>query len=86
MSIHNPNHLRSTLSLHAPLTEHPSGVETESLTLLSMVGTLHANLPQIEQAIAGDATGRVDIGVEITQRERARRCKHRLASVQARIA
>ncbi len=28
---------------------HPSGVETESLTLLSMIGTLHANLPQIEQ-------------------------------------
>jgi hypothetical protein len=27
----------------------PSGVETESLTLLSMIGTLHANLPQIEQ-------------------------------------
>jgi hypothetical protein len=28
---------------------HPSGVEVESLTLLSIVGTLHANLPQIEQ-------------------------------------
>lgn len=28
---------------------HPSGVEAESLTLLSIVGTLHANLPQIEQ-------------------------------------
>jgi hypothetical protein len=28
---------------------HPSGVEVESLTLLSMIGTLHANLPQIEQ-------------------------------------
>jgi hypothetical protein len=29
--------------------QHPSGVEVESLTLLSIVGTLHANLPQIEQ-------------------------------------
>jgi len=28
---------------------HPSGVEVESLTLLSIIGTLHANLPQIEQ-------------------------------------
>ncbi len=28
---------------------HPSGVEAEALTLLSMVGTLHANLSQIEQ-------------------------------------
>jgi len=28
---------------------HPSGVEVESLTLLSILGTLHANLPQIEQ-------------------------------------
>lgn len=28
---------------------HPSGVEVESMTLLSIIGTLHANLPQIEQ-------------------------------------
>jgi hypothetical protein len=31
------------------VNDHPSGVEVESLTLLSMIGTLHANLPQIEQ-------------------------------------
>lgn len=31
------------------VNSHPSGVEVESLTLLSMIGTLHANLPQIEQ-------------------------------------
>ena len=36
--------LRSTF-----VNAHPSGVEVESLTLLSMIGTLHANLPQIEQ-------------------------------------
>lgn len=29
--------------------QHPSGVELESLTLRSIVATLHANLPQIEQ-------------------------------------
>jgi hypothetical protein len=29
--------------------QHPSGVEVESLTLLSIIGTLHANLPEIEQ-------------------------------------
>lgn len=28
---------------------HPSGVEVESLTLASIIGTLHANLPEIEQ-------------------------------------
>ena len=29
--------------------QHPSGVEVESLTVASIIGTLHANLPQIEQ-------------------------------------
>lgn len=28
---------------------HPSGIEVETLTLLSMLGTLHANMPQIAQ-------------------------------------
>lgn len=28
---------------------HPSGIETETLTLLSIIGTLHTNLPQITQ-------------------------------------
>ncbi len=36
--------LRSTF-----VNSHPSGVEAESLTLASIIGTLHANLPQIEQ-------------------------------------
>lgn len=31
------------------VNEHPSGVEVETLTLLSMLGTLHANFPQITQ-------------------------------------
>lgn len=31
------------------VNDHPSGVEVETLTLESMIGTLHANLPQIEQ-------------------------------------
>jgi hypothetical protein len=31
------------------VNQHPSGVEVETLTLLSMIGTLHANLPQIER-------------------------------------
>lgn len=31
------------------VNQHPSGVEVETLTLLSMIGTLHVNLPQIEQ-------------------------------------
>ncbi|HEX3941512.1 MAG TPA: GerMN domain-containing protein [Acidobacteriaceae bacterium] len=28
---------------------HPSGIEPETLTLLSLIGTLHANFPQITQ-------------------------------------
>jgi hypothetical protein len=28
---------------------HPSGIEPETLTLLSIIGTLHANLPAITQ-------------------------------------
>jgi hypothetical protein len=31
------------------VNSHPSGVEVETLTILSMLGTLHANIPQIEQ-------------------------------------
>lgn len=31
------------------VNSHPSGVEVESLTLASIIGTLNANLPQIEQ-------------------------------------
>ena len=31
------------------VNSHPSGVEVESLTIASIIGTLHANLPQIEQ-------------------------------------
>lgn len=31
------------------VNNHPSGVEVETLTLESIIGTLHTNLPQIEQ-------------------------------------
>jgi len=31
------------------VASHPSGLETETLTVLSICGTLHANLPQIKQ-------------------------------------
>ncbi len=31
------------------LQAHPSGIETETMTLLSLIGTLHANLPQVKQ-------------------------------------
>jgi hypothetical protein len=31
------------------VNQHPSGVEAESLTLRSILGTLHRNLPRIEQ-------------------------------------
>ena len=31
------------------LQAHPSGIETETMTLLSMIGTLHANMPEIAE-------------------------------------
>jgi Sporulation and spore germination len=31
------------------VASHPSGLETESLTVLSICGTLHANLPQVAE-------------------------------------
>jgi hypothetical protein len=31
------------------LQAHPSGIETETMTLLSVIGTLHANMPEIAQ-------------------------------------
>jgi hypothetical protein len=31
------------------LQAHPSGIETETMTLLSLIGTLHANIPEIAQ-------------------------------------
>lgn len=31
------------------VASHPSGLETETLTVLSICGTLHANLPQVTQ-------------------------------------
>ena len=31
------------------VNSHPSGVEVEALTIASIIGTLHANIPQIEQ-------------------------------------
>ncbi len=39
----------AVINLHSSfVNSHPSGVGVESLTLLSILGTLHANLPQIE--------------------------------------
>ena len=40
----------AVVNLHGAFAEnHPSGVEVETLTLLSIIGTLHANLPQVSQ-------------------------------------
>ena len=40
----------AVVNLTRSFTEnHPSGIEPETLTLLSIIGTLHANLPQIGQ-------------------------------------
>lgn len=40
----------AVIDLHSTfVNQHPSGVEVETLTLRSILGTLHANVPQIEQ-------------------------------------
>ncbi len=40
----------AVVNLHGAFAEaHPSGIEVESLTVQSIVGTLHANLPEITQ-------------------------------------
>ncbi len=47
---HTPGGQLAVIDLRGPFVNgHPSGVEVESLTLASILGTLHANLPQIEQ-------------------------------------
>lgn len=46
----SPGGSLAVINLHGSFVNaHPSGVEVETLTLLSMLGTLHANVPQIEQ-------------------------------------
>jgi hypothetical protein len=47
---HTPGGQLAVIDLRGSfVNQHPSGVEVETLTLASMIGTLHANLPQIEQ-------------------------------------
>lgn len=45
-----PSGQTAVVNLHQDFVEHhPSGVETETLTLQSIVGTLHANFPDITE-------------------------------------
>ncbi len=47
---HTPGGVVAVVDLSGSFVEaHPSGIEPEMLTLLSMIGTLHANFPQITQ-------------------------------------
>jgi Sporulation and spore germination len=42
--------LLAVVNLSSGLTQvHPSGIEPETMTLLSLIGTLHANMPEITQ-------------------------------------
>jgi hypothetical protein len=44
------NGLLAVVNLSSGLLQaHPSGIETETITLLSLIGTLHANMPEISQ-------------------------------------
>ena len=46
---HNPGQL-AVVNLSASFAaNHPSGIEPETLTLLSIIGTLHQNFPMVEQ-------------------------------------
>jgi hypothetical protein len=40
----------AVVNLHGAFTDnHPSGIEVEALTMQSLIGTLHAALPQVTQ-------------------------------------
>ncbi len=42
--------LLAVINLSSGLTQaHPSGIEPETMTLLSLIGTLHANMPEVTQ-------------------------------------
>jgi hypothetical protein len=46
----SPSHSLAVVDLSTAFAQgHPSGIAPETLTLLSITGTLHANLPQIAQ-------------------------------------
>jgi hypothetical protein len=46
----DPNEQTAVINLNGAFVDHhPSGILVETLTLLSILGTLHANLPQITQ-------------------------------------
>jgi len=47
---HTPGGQLAVVNLHGTFADdHPSGIEPEMLTLESMIGTLYANFPRIEQ-------------------------------------
>jgi len=47
---HTPQGTVAIVDLSTSFVEaHPSGIEPETLTLLSIIGTLHANFPQVAQ-------------------------------------
>jgi sporulation and spore germination protein len=47
---HSPGGVAAVVDLSGSFVEaHPSGIEPEMLTLLSIIGTLHANFPQVAQ-------------------------------------
>lgn len=42
--------LLAVINLSSGLTQaHPSGIEPETMTLLSLIGTLHANMPEVTE-------------------------------------
>jgi hypothetical protein len=47
---HTPGGQLAIINLHGTFADHhPSGIEPESLTIQSIIGTLYANFPRIEQ-------------------------------------
>ncbi len=49
-SVFTPGGLLAVVNLHGAFADaHPSGVEIEALTIQSIIGTLHANLPEITE-------------------------------------
>src|SRR5262245_37293981 len=66
-----------------PLEQHPFHLPDIALTQTPVVRVQHA---QIDDCVCLDASGVVDVPVEITERERTRRREYRLPAVKAWIA
>ena len=65
------------------LEQHPFDLPHVRVRQPPVVAAHHA---QVDDRIAGDASGQIDVGIHVAQRERARRGEDRLPPVQPGVA